>query len=31
VASAFDHSDIRGSKPHIFVGPEPASHYQSAP
>jgi hypothetical protein len=26
VVSAFDHSDIRGSEPHILVGPEPASH-----
>ncbi len=26
VASVFDHSDIRGSEPHILVGPEPASH-----
>ena len=26
VASVFDHSDIRGSEPHILIGPEPASH-----
>jgi hypothetical protein len=26
MASALDHPDIRGSEPHILVGPEPASH-----
>jgi len=31
VVSAFDHSDIRASEPHVLIGPEPAFHYQSAP